>query len=117
MLLFIIDFHQNTEYDLPAVWVSVLFRLVSPDNFSSSSFSLYPSLFTESMLPLHSPSSFICFNKQTKNTHLNVHCTRLVAGKMQLLKFSAGRSKCEGKNLFLSQSVTIKEIYMQTIKT
>lgn len=57
----------------PAVWVSVLLRFTKPGKFSSSSFSLCSSLFTESILPLHSASSFICWDTENRPLSQNSH--------------------------------------------
>lgn len=67
---------------LPAVWVSVLFRLTKPGKFSSSSLSLCSSLFTESILPLHSASSFIYLD--TENKILTFSRMQVLLGKMSL---------------------------------
>lgn len=66
----------------PAVWVSVLFRFTKPGKFSSSSFSLFSSLLTESILPLHSPSSFIWGD--TITTHPWVFMQAIAAGQVSL---------------------------------
>ena len=44
----------------------MVFRLTKPGKFSSSSFSLCSSLFTKSMLPRHSLSSFICWDTENR---------------------------------------------------
>lgn len=66
----------------PAVWVSVLFRLTKPGKFSSSSLSLCSSRFTESILPLHSASSFICLD--TENKILTFSRMQELLGEMSL---------------------------------